>query len=92
MAGPLFIYEIDRGSGIWSFLGELRQLLLLGTTLADERVLGQELNNIDKKLEIIGRYFGNALHPEDFQQFMKARASRDLSCRPEAHWPRIAQG
>ena len=77
-AGPLFLYDIDRGSGIWSFLGELRQLLLLGMTLADEKVLGEELENMDRKLRIINRYFGNAARPEDFQQFMKAKTPREL--------------
>src|SRR2546423_3071212 len=47
-ASPLYLYDVRRGSGIWDFLGELRQLLLLGTTLADEKVIGQQLDNIDK--------------------------------------------
>ena len=78
MAGPLFLYEVSRGSSIWSFLGELRQLLLLGTTLADEKVVGQRLDNIDKKLSILSRYFGNTAHPEDFRAFMQAQAAPDL--------------
>ena len=78
MAGPLFIYGIDRGSATWSFLGELRQLLLFGTTLADERIVGQKLDNIDKKLAIINRHFGGAYNPEDFQRFMRAKTSPDL--------------
>ena len=80
VAGPLFIYDVRRDSGIWSFLGELRQLLLLGTTLADEKIVGQKIDNIDKKLKIISDYFGNsgALYPEDFRQFMEANTPREL--------------
>ncbi len=77
-AGPLFIYEINRGSGIWSFLGELRQLLLLGITLAGAKVVGQEIENIDRKLAIINRYFAGAANPQDFRRFMTARTQPQL--------------
>jgi hypothetical protein len=77
-AGPLFIYRVERSSGVWEFLGELRQLLMLGTTLADEKVMGQRLENIDKKIEFLRQNFGTAAKPEDFQRFMKARTPRQL--------------
>jgi hypothetical protein len=38
-SGPLFVYCVDRSSGVWDFLGDLRQLLMLGTSLADEKVI-----------------------------------------------------
>ncbi len=77
-AGPLFIYSIERASGIWEFLGELRQLLLFGTTLADEKIVGEKLSNLDKRMEFLRKHFGNAITPEDFQRFMKAKAPRQL--------------
>jgi hypothetical protein len=77
-AGPLFLYEVGRGSSMWSFLGELRQLLLLGTTLADQKVIGQQLKNIDSKLNILKKYFGNSVRPEDFRAFMQAQTSPAL--------------
>jgi hypothetical protein len=77
-AGPLFLYDIERQSGIWDFLGGLRQLLLLGTTLADEKVVGEKLMNLDKKIEFLKKHFGNAVSPADFQAFMKARTPRQL--------------
>jgi hypothetical protein len=77
-AGPLFLYEISRGSSIWSFLGELRQLLLFGTTLADEKIIGQQLKNLDAKLTILKKYFGNSAQPEDFRAFMRARTSSEI--------------
>jgi len=40
-AGPLFIYQVNRSSGVWDFLGEIRQLLMFGTSLADEKVMGR---------------------------------------------------
>ncbi|HEY4944371.1 MAG TPA: hypothetical protein VII56_23285 [Rhizomicrobium sp.] len=44
-AAPIFLYRIDRGSSVWEFLGELRQLLTLGTTLSDQQTIGQGLKN-----------------------------------------------
>lgn len=77
-AGPLFLYSVERASGIWSFLGELRQLLLLGTTLADEKVIGEKLANMDKRLEFLRKHFGGAVSSEDFQMFMRAKTPRQL--------------
>ncbi len=77
-AGPLWLYCVDRHSGVWDFLGELRQLLMFGTTLADEKVVGQKLENMDKRLQILQKYFGGAAQPKDFQEFMRARTPRQL--------------
>ena len=72
-AGPLFIYEINRGSGIWTWLGELYYVLLLGTTLTEEKIKGQRIDNMEKKLKILKEYFGDSnVRPELFQAFMQA--------------------
>jgi len=77
-AGPLFFYSVDRGSGIWKFLGELRQLLLFGTTLSDQKVIGQQLTNLDKRLEILSKYFGNGVSMTDFNRFMNAKTPAEI--------------
>lgn len=77
-AGPLFLYEVSRGSSVWSFLGELRQLLLFGVTLVDEKLVGQRLDNVERKLRIMREYFGGAVRPKDFEEFMRAKTPRDL--------------
>ncbi len=78
-AGPLFLYSIDRASSIWEFLGELRQLLLLGTTLADEKVMGEKLSNLDKRLELYKKLFGDmAVSAKHYQAFMAAKTPKDL--------------
>lgn len=77
-AGPLFIYSVERGSGFWTFLGELRQLLLLGTTMADEKVIGQKIENMEKRIDFLQKHFGDAVQPDDFKMFMKARTPRQL--------------
>jgi hypothetical protein len=78
VAGPLFIYRVDRSSGVWEFLGELRQLLMLGTSLADEKVMGEKLANLDKRLEVLRKHFGDAVNPKDFEMFMRAKTPRQL--------------
>lgn len=84
-AGPLFVYEINRGSAIWSFLASLRHLLLFGTTLADEQLKNLMLDNdlkkleiIDKKINILKKHFGNSVNSEDFHNFLAARKEPDL--------------
>lgn len=85
-AGPLFTYEINRGSAIWTFLGGLRHLVLFGTTIADEQVKNLMLDNtkkeleiLDKKLELLQKYFGGAVDVKDFKKFMDARKPEDLN-------------
>jgi len=78
MSGPLFLYSIDRGSGIWNLLGELRQLIMLGSTLADEKVMGQKIDNLDKRLMLLRKHFGDAFTPEEYYMFMKAKTPREL--------------
>jgi hypothetical protein len=77
-AGPLFIYRVDRSSGVWDFLGELRQLLMFGTCLADEKLMGERLTNLEKRMEFLRRHFGNAVSREDFERFMRAKTPRQL--------------
>jgi hypothetical protein len=77
-AGPLFIYQVGRASGVWDFLGELRQILMLGTSLADEKVVGERLTNLDKRMDFLRKNFGGAIKPEDFEAFMNAKTPRQL--------------
>ena len=84
-AGPLFVYEINRGSAIWSFLASLRHLILFGTTLADEQLKNLVLDNklkgldiLDKKLEILKKYFGESVNSTDFHNFFSANKQEDL--------------
>lgn|GEM_PF-1920965 len=80
VAGPLFLYSVQRGSGIWTFLGELPQLLLFGTTLAQGKVIGQELENLDTKLSILRQHFGeDAVNTDAFHAFMHAKTASQLS-------------
>ncbi len=79
VAGPLFFYEVSRGSAKWSFLGELRQLLLFGSTLSDEKLIGQSIDNIDKKLTLLKNHFGpETINPDDFKAFMNAKTPVEL--------------
>jgi len=77
-AGPLFVYRVDRSSGIWDFLGELRQLLMFGTSLADEKLMGERLAGIDRRMEFLRKNFGHSLRLEDMERFMSAKTPRQL--------------
>lgn len=77
-AGPLFIYQVNRSSGVWDFLGELRQLLMFGTSLANEKLMGEKLENMKRRVEFLKSHFGNAVREEDFERFMKARTPAQL--------------
>jgi hypothetical protein len=83
-AGPLFLYGIDRGSGIWNFLGEIEPLIPFGATLAEELIIGQHIKNLTAKLDFLKVHFGPDVSPELFEAFMKARtpeALDDALCR-----------
>jgi hypothetical protein len=84
-AGPLFVYEINRGSAIWSFLASLRHLVLFGTTLADEQLKNLMFDNelkkleiVDKKIKVLRKHFGDSINPEDFRNFLAANKEPGL--------------
>lgn len=76
-AGPLFLYGVDRGSGIWNFLGELEPLMALAMTLAEKMILNQELTSFHKRFQIVQRYFPTA-NPHDISRLMQANSKKDL--------------
>jgi hypothetical protein len=51
---------------------------MLGTTLSDEKVIGQRLDNWDKKLEIARKHFGNNISPRDFMKLMNASTPAEI--------------
>lgn len=77
-AGPLFIYEVNRGSGVWTLLGQLPYLLVYGTSLVNEKVIGQRLDNLQKKLEILEHHFGDGVRPELYKSFMNAKTPNEI--------------
>ena len=78
-AGPLFLYSVDRGSSEYNFLSDLRQLLLYGTTLSDQKMLGQAILNLDSKIKLIEKYFGlENVHQEDFEAFINLKTPVEL--------------
>jgi hypothetical protein len=64
--GPLFH---DPRLGAWSFLGELRPLLLFGTTLAVGAIIGQPLEDEDGIFAFLNEHFPGGSVREDFQRF-----------------------
>lgn len=73
--GPIFLYEINRGSAIWTFLAELKPLLIFSTVLSTAllwgKLEGQSLNNLNKKIDIIRKLYPDA-SDLDVQDFINA--------------------
>jgi hypothetical protein len=75
--GPLFLYSVDRGTGIWNFLGELEPLLALAVTLVEGMIRNQILVNSGKARQILQEYFPDA-NPDDIERIMQANSRGDL--------------
>lgn len=75
--GPIFLYEINRGSSIWTFLAELKPLLIFGVGLGTAMLWkwnefeGKNLDNLNKKIDIIKKLHPNASNL-DIQDFLSA--------------------
>jgi hypothetical protein len=41
-------------------------------------VAGQALDNLDKKLSILSKYFGSDVNPKDFDAFVRAKAAPEI--------------
>ena len=84
--GPLFLYKVNRGSEVWSFLAELKPLLLYGSALIPiiysyQKIAKQFLELEEKSLEIdekklsmLHTYFPEASNI-DADEFIKAKTS-----------------
>ncbi len=74
---PLFLYSVERGSGIYKFLGELRQLLMFGTVLGDERIMDAHLENKQKRIDFLLRNFPS-VDREAAERFVMARTNYEM--------------
>jgi hypothetical protein len=75
-AAPIFLYRIGRGSSQWDWLGELRQLLTLGTTLTDAQTIGKHLDNIEQKMRILRSF--PALDEAGVNALLKAKTPDEI--------------
>jgi hypothetical protein len=71
-AGPLFLYSVNRASGVWNFLGELPLILLFAMTLGAGKVIGETLSDVEAKLRIVQQFFPDTLDLVELQRFMEA--------------------
>jgi hypothetical protein len=75
--GPLFLYSVDRGTGIWNFLGELEPLLALAITLIEGKIRNKILVNSSKTRQILYENF-RGVNPKDIERIMRANSRKDL--------------
>jgi len=75
--GPIFLYDVNRGSSILTFLAELKPLVMFALGLAAailwkwEELEGKNLDNLSKKIDIIKKLYPHA-SDLDVQNFIKA--------------------
>ena len=77
-AGPLFLYSVDRNSGIWNFLGEPRQIIAFAARLVAAKNFGKELHNLASKLEMLERQFPGEVDPAEVQKFITVKLPKPL--------------
>lgn len=77
-AGPMFVYDISRGSEKWRFLGELKPLLLFGIAVWTQIRKGTEQYKAERIALIDGllRRFPNA-NLEDVMNYVNSFPGRD---------------
>ena len=74
---PLFLYSVERGSGIYKFLGEFRQLLMFGTVLGDEKIMDAHLENKQKRIDFLLKNFPS-VDPKTAQRFVMAKTNYEM--------------
>jgi hypothetical protein len=77
-AGPLFVYDISRGSEKWRFLGELKPLLLFGIAIWSQIRKGTERYKADRLALIDGlrKRFPNA-NLEEIMNYVNSLPGRE---------------
>lgn len=74
---PLFLYSIERGSGVFKFLGELRQLLMFGTVLGDEQIMAAHLGNRQRRIDFLRENFPSVT-AEEAKRFVMAKTTYEM--------------
>jgi hypothetical protein len=77
-SGPMFLYSVERGSGIYKLFGEVRQLLTFGSTLSDEKLMGERLKNMQKRIDFLKKNFPKDVDEDSFDRFVNARTTSDM--------------
>lgn len=74
---PLFLYSVERGSGIYKFLGELRQLLMFGTILSDEKIMQAHLDVKQQRIDFLRANFPN-VSAEEARRLVMAKTTIEM--------------
>jgi hypothetical protein len=76
---PLFLYDVERGSSKYSFVGELAQVVMFGTTLTEQQIMNLQLENFQKRMQILERFGVNPIaHIRQLQNLQSATNTRTL--------------
>ncbi len=76
---PLFLYDIERGSSKYTFVGEVAQLVMFGTTVTEQEIIGLQMDNFGKRLDLLQRFGVNPqAHAAQIEAFQRAHGPRQL--------------
>jgi hypothetical protein len=75
---PLFLYSVERGSAVYKFLGELRQLIMFGVVLGDEKIMQARQENIQRRIDFIRKNFSGTLDPHEVSRYVTARTTYEM--------------
>jgi hypothetical protein len=75
---PLFLYSVERGSSIYKFFGELRQLIMFGVVLGDEKIMKARQDNIQKRINFIKKNFSGPLDGQDVTRYVTAHTTYEM--------------
>jgi hypothetical protein len=87
-SSPMFLYSVERGSSIYRFMGGLRELLMHGMMLSDEKIMKTHLDNTQKRIDFVKKNFRN-VDEDSLRKFIMARTTYDMD---EALEKLIARG
>jgi hypothetical protein len=81
-SSPVFLYSVERGSSIYRFMGGLRELLMNGMMLSNEKVMGARLDNAQKRIDFVRSHFPNS-DDDASRTYVLARTTKDMDAALE---------
>jgi hypothetical protein len=81
-SSPMFLYSVERGSSIYRFLGGLREMLMHGMTLSEEKIMKIHLDNTQRRIDFVRKNFRN-VDEEAVRTFVMARTTYDMDAALE---------
>jgi hypothetical protein len=77
IAGPMYLYSVERGSSVYKFLGGLRELLMHGLTLDDVKITKAHQQDIQGRIDFLKKNF-REVDDEAARKYLTARTTYEM--------------